>query len=984
MPIVDDVNRVLRDHVGYSGDGQGGIGALPVGDRTTARKPIDKRDLRQILVNIGSAVDEGAGAGDASTPAYYGAPMNGTDSDSDAIDAAIAGSLPVYYGTEAIRFLHFTAGNYLITRGVALPSNIFVTMDAGTHIRLGDFAYANMFYPAQARAMRRDTAFGTDDLGNPFPNDSGIRAAVAAYEGAASAGDIVQINGFEYEAMGAAHEYYDAIPPEMRGTRGDGLRFRPAMARNIYIKALGKTVLDGNGINNRVIGAGPRYRERMINFGFCKDFHVEGLTLKNGASWAISNEHVDGGTYKDITVDHQGWMDRTIPLGDPGWRSEPGLPNQDGLNLRKGCRNIIVDGLFGQSGDDGFALTNLYAVDDSFPERDNHFSSNWAPYGSETLAITARRLFIRPIGSHGVFRALSSDENLIRFVNIDASCDFTNEKDVIGNAYFPRVAPERWAVIGDGRYGDMPSSANAIRDINIYNLTTTASVGLKFKGPSRNVTVDGLRMMYDSKLGAFSSTAPRVAIMFAKGILHQSQAMIDATQTNPVSIMTASEHGLTTGTRIIITGCYSMVEINNTMPTVTVTGPTTYTLDGVDGTSFAPFVPGSGDTDDHARAEDYLEQSDHTFLNVNFGVQSAANGGDAGYLMDVRDGSYVKRCTIGSPRVFSARSLLRVVSTGTKVTTLAIKDPTVYITTGPLLDVYSSADHANCSGSITGFTSHGRKFNTAGLDGPVDRAYSDRWFLKLDATCPDVTADDVEPPAIAGSEVYFNSNTGRAPVRTLFATRSGQWVYETRAYGQPVHCAVVSQAGDGSIALSSGMNMVARPVGQRISFIPPATNTGGFGITLDGSAVAVRTDRGAGTIPPAGYLRAGWMTEAWFDGTYWIVGRADEYISGTDADGYTYRAVRYATGQMDIYGSILMNEACDIVEGSQFVSNSVTKTYPLPFTHFARARVEMGASAVHRDVVLSDITTVEIKSWANATDAGTTDVVPYSATGFWF
>lgn len=45
----DKVNRILRDHEGYTGDGKGGDGALPVGDRSTAVKPIVKRDLREAM-----------------------------------------------------------------------------------------------------------------------------------------------------------------------------------------------------------------------------------------------------------------------------------------------------------------------------------------------------------------------------------------------------------------------------------------------------------------------------------------------------------------------------------------------------------------------------------------------------------------------------------------------------------------------------------------------------------------------------------------------------------------------------------------------------------------------------------------------------------------------------------------------------------------------------------------------------------------------
>lgn len=51
------INRVLRDFQGYTGDGQGGNGALPVGDPSTARKPIDKRDLRTVLLASDNAAE---------------------------------------------------------------------------------------------------------------------------------------------------------------------------------------------------------------------------------------------------------------------------------------------------------------------------------------------------------------------------------------------------------------------------------------------------------------------------------------------------------------------------------------------------------------------------------------------------------------------------------------------------------------------------------------------------------------------------------------------------------------------------------------------------------------------------------------------------------------------------------------------------------------------------------------------------------------
>ena len=52
MTIYDDINRILRDHEKYLGDGRGGKGALPIGDPSTRAKPISKHDLREVLTQI--------------------------------------------------------------------------------------------------------------------------------------------------------------------------------------------------------------------------------------------------------------------------------------------------------------------------------------------------------------------------------------------------------------------------------------------------------------------------------------------------------------------------------------------------------------------------------------------------------------------------------------------------------------------------------------------------------------------------------------------------------------------------------------------------------------------------------------------------------------------------------------------------------------------------------------------------------------------
>lgn len=58
MALLDDIDRLLRDHVGYTGDGQGGNGALPVGDRSTRRHFPDQRTLRELLKIIAQTMGD--------------------------------------------------------------------------------------------------------------------------------------------------------------------------------------------------------------------------------------------------------------------------------------------------------------------------------------------------------------------------------------------------------------------------------------------------------------------------------------------------------------------------------------------------------------------------------------------------------------------------------------------------------------------------------------------------------------------------------------------------------------------------------------------------------------------------------------------------------------------------------------------------------------------------------------------------------------
>ena len=81
------------------------------------------------------------------------------------------------------------------------------------------------------------------------------------------------------------------------------------------------------------------------------DFSLKNIKVVNSHSWAISLEYCtegeisDLGFYSDGTMEINGKPERTL--------------NKDGLDLRRGCRNITIENIYGATGDDLVALTAI-------------------------------------------------------------------------------------------------------------------------------------------------------------------------------------------------------------------------------------------------------------------------------------------------------------------------------------------------------------------------------------------------------------------------------------------------------------------------------------------------------------------------------------------------------------------------------------------------------------------------------------------------
>ncbi len=118
---------------------------------------------------------------------------------------------------------------------------------------------------------------------------------------------------------------------------------------NIRIIGLGQAVIDGgnpNGLEEFTSlknGLPHISRNNPILLHNIRNLTIDNITIKNPRWWGINLHYVDKARLSNITIDAQNNM-----------------RNQDGIDLRCGCHDIILENIFGQSGDDLIALSGFW------------------------------------------------------------------------------------------------------------------------------------------------------------------------------------------------------------------------------------------------------------------------------------------------------------------------------------------------------------------------------------------------------------------------------------------------------------------------------------------------------------------------------------------------------------------------------------------------------------------------------------------------
>ncbi len=147
--------------------------------------------------------------------------------------------------------------------------------------------------------------------------------------------------------------------------------------RHIHIYGVGNVVLEGadhpraTGDSGKTLGertygtdtgvAGESQKGDWRNLGillaFVEDFNIRNLAMKDSHCWAISLERCAHGTMRDLS------FESTASKMIDG--VEQTILNQDGIDLRLGCHDILIENITGYTGDDLIALTAIARPDGS-------------------------------------------------------------------------------------------------------------------------------------------------------------------------------------------------------------------------------------------------------------------------------------------------------------------------------------------------------------------------------------------------------------------------------------------------------------------------------------------------------------------------------------------------------------------------------------------------------------------------------------------
>jgi polygalacturonase len=238
---------------------------------------------------------------------------------------------------------------------------------------------------------------------------------------------------------------------------------------NIRILGTGNAGLSG-GTAAHFDPPGDKSGWRTVGVLLCnvKHFTIDGFLMEETQAWGISVEN--GCAYGRIS---------NIAFNDSNK-----MPNQDGVDVRKGCHDIIIENITGAVGDDAIALTGLRneKAKTNPGIRTMQVGGNLPTDHDDIYNITIRNVQAKCVGGHGIIRLLNHDG--IRMYNIIV-------RDVIDTSTAGERRVQAAVRIGDTRYSSMrKAELGEMFNIVVDTVMTRGRTGVLIKGPLKDSSIN--------------------------------------------------------------------------------------------------------------------------------------------------------------------------------------------------------------------------------------------------------------------------------------------------------------------------------------------------------------------------------------------------------------------------------------------------------------------------------------------------------------
>lgn len=278
--------------------------------------------------------------------------------------------------------------------------------------------------------------------------------------------------------------------------------------RNIVIEGHGRVVLDGgtyNGLSERNHSKDGRPHisaNNLLLFANVDGFRVTGLHVRNQRWWALNFVYCRHGLIRDIdflsdcrSLDENGQLVPGISWDEGRGYEGVYIKNSDGIDLRSGCSNILIENITGFTEDDTIALTAL----DGSTERLNYVEG--LPGGIHNVIIRN----VNAAAFCAIVRLLAQGGPKLYNILIDGVID--------ASAEFPYLDRGETGIrVGDPYtgYGGRQPTADEMYNITVRNVFSRAKASLRAAGCVRNLVLDNISTFDGGGEAVFDATAELV------------------------------------------------------------------------------------------------------------------------------------------------------------------------------------------------------------------------------------------------------------------------------------------------------------------------------------------------------------------------------------------------------------------------------------------------------------------------------------------